>query len=125
MAKTTGSRMHRCSFCGRSEKEVSKLIGGAIGDVYICDRCIDQCYEIMYEGFENGDAEYGSSQGDGAQAGINLVTPREMKEFLDEYVIGQDEAKRMLSVAVYNHYKRVFSGKDSDVELQLQHQSFQ
>ena len=117
MAKTTGSRMHRCSFCGRSEKEVSKLIGGAIGDVYICDRCIDQCYEIMYEGFETGDSEYNSLQ-NGAQAGINLVTPREMKEFLDEYVIGQDEAKRMLAVAVYNHYKRVFSEKDSDVELQ-------
>ncbi|MBP5354954.1 MAG: ATP-dependent Clp protease ATP-binding subunit ClpX [Lachnospiraceae bacterium] len=120
MAKTTGSRMHRCSFCGRSEKEVSKLIGGAIGDVYICDRCIDQCYEIMYEGFdpESDEEEYRSRSLQETRAGINLVTPQEMKEFLDEYVVGQDEAKRMLSVAVYNHYKRILSGRESEVELQ-------
>ena len=112
--------MHRCSFCGRSEKEVSKLIGGAIGDVYICDRCIDQCYEIMYEGFdpESDEEEYRSRSLQETRAGINLVTPQEMKEFLDEYVVGQDEAKRMLSVAVYNHYKRILSGRESEVELQ-------
>ena len=112
--------MHRCSFCGRSEKEVSKLIGGAIGDVYICDRCIDQCYEIMYEGFdpESDEEEYRSRSLQETRAGINLVTPQEMKEFLDEYVVGQDEAKRMLSVAVYNHYTRILSGRESEVELQ-------
>jgi endopeptidase Clp ATP-binding regulatory subunit (clpX) len=119
MAKSTGSRTHRCSFCGRSEKEVSKLIGGAIGDVYICDRCIDQCYEIMYDGFDADSSEIDEYRALAeTRAGINLVTPKEMKEFLDEYVIGQDEAKRMLSVAVYNHYKRILSGRESEVELQ-------
>jgi len=116
MARTTGTRLHHCSFCGRSERDVSKLIGGTVGDVYICDRCIDQCYEIMYDTASSEDEELRALAE--TRAGINLVTPKEMKEFLDEYVVGQDEAKRMLSVAVYNHYKRILAGKDSEVDIQ-------
>ena len=113
MAKTTGGRIRRCAFCGRAEKEVSKLIGSPSENVYICDRCIDQCYDLMYEDFDPGSYSAPESAGN-----INLVPPKEMKEFLDQYVIGQEEAKRMLSVAVYNHYKRILSGGTSDVELQ-------
>ncbi|MBR6020491.1 MAG: ATP-dependent Clp protease ATP-binding subunit ClpX [Lachnospiraceae bacterium] len=116
MAKTTGTRLHRCSFCGRSEKEVNKLIGAPAGDTYICDRCIDQCYDIMYDDLDM-DGRGNRVQQEMA-AGINLVPPRELKEFLDEYVIGQEEAKKMLSVAVYNHYKRILAGGESEVELQ-------
>ncbi|MBQ4177643.1 MAG: ATP-dependent Clp protease ATP-binding subunit ClpX, partial [Lachnospiraceae bacterium] len=104
----------RCSFCNKTEDQVRKLIAGP-GGVYICDECIDVCSEIMEE--ELADEEPQSTDSE-----INLRTPREIKEFLDEYVIGQEEAKKTLSVAVYNHYKRVLSnsGRTSvgDVELQ-------
>ncbi len=104
----------RCSFCNKTEDQVRKLIAGP-GGVYICDECIDVCSEIMEE--ELADEETQSTDSE-----INLRTPREIKEFLDEYVIGQEEAKKTLSVAVYNHYKRVLSnsGRTSvgDVELQ-------
>ena len=78
-------------------------------NVYICDECIDICSEIIEEEFE----QYAENDGE-----INLRKPKEIKEFLDQYVIGQDEAKKVLSVAVYNHYKRILMGGDSDVELQ-------
>ncbi len=101
----------RCSFCGRSQDQVRKLIAGA-GNVYICDECIELCSEIL-------DEELGTEQDKSPDfSGINLLTPREIKEFLDDYVIGQDEAKKVLAVSVYNHYKRITSKKDSDVELQ-------
>ena len=114
MSKSTGKTGRCCSFCGRQEREVSKLIGAPSNNVYICDRCIDQCYDLMYEDYEREPEVGGRAQADG----IRLVPPREMKEFLDQYVIGQDEAMRMLSVAVYNHYKRILAGSKSDVELQ-------
>lgn len=117
MAKTTDKSIHRCSFCGRSEKEVSKMIGAPMSDVYICDRCIDQCYDLMYE---DGEREEPMQQQEAKDIGINLVTPKEMKEFLDEYVIGQDEAKRMLSVAVYNHYKRIMYDEPQEGGVELQ-----
>jgi len=88
---------------------VRKLIAGPDG-AFICDECIEICAEIIDEEFEQMDRE---ELGD-----INLPKPKEMKEILDDYVIGQDEAKRVLSVAVYNHYKRILSGKDLEVELQ-------
>ena len=105
----------RCSFCGKSQDQVKKLIAGPEG-VFICDECIEVCMEIVEdELFER--EETVSEQND---FDINLVKPREMKEFLDENVIGQEEAKKVLSVAVYNHYKRILQQKsdESDIELQ-------
>ncbi len=109
MALKNGDNRIRCSFCGKTEEQVRKLIAGPEG-AYICDECIEICSEIISEEFTN---DYVEDSGE-----INLMTPREMKEILDEYVVGQDEAKKVLSVAVYNHYKRVLSADSSDVELQ-------
>ena len=100
----------RCSFCNKTEDQVHKLIAGPKG-VYICDECVEICSEIIEEEM---DEEYAP---DGEYA-INLQKPMEIKDFLDEYVIGQDEAKKALAVAVYNHYKRIMSGKYLDVEVQ-------
>ncbi len=101
----------RCSFCGKTQDQVRKLIAGN-NNVFICDECIELCGEILEE--ELGDELDTSSELDD----INLLKPKELKEFLDEYVIGQDEAKKVLSVAVYNHYKRITSRKKLDVEVQ-------
>ncbi len=101
----------RCSFCGKTQDQVRKLIAGS-GNVYICDECVELCAEILEE-------ELAGQEDDGFDVGdINLMKPKEIKEFLDEYVIGQDEAKKVLSVAVYNHYKRVTSRKNMDVDVQ-------
>ena len=100
----------RCSFCNKSEDQVRKLIAGPDG-VYICDECIEICDEILEEELED---EFNMT----VDEEINLLKPEEIKAFLDDYVIGQDEAKKALSVAVYNHYKRILAGKDLDVELQ-------
>ena len=102
----------RCSFCGKSQQQVRKLIAGPNG-AYICDECIDICAEIIEEELMGAPGE-----DDHKNLDINLLTPREMKEFLDDYVIGQEEAKKVLSVAVYNHYKRITSEEEVDVELQ-------
>ncbi len=101
----------RCSFCGKTQDKVKKLIQGQNG-VFICDECIGICSDILDEEFEAEDEQ----AVDGLD--INLLKPKEIKEFLDDYVIGQDEAKKVLSVAVYNHYKRILSAQDVDVELQ-------
>ncbi len=104
----------RCSFCGKSQEQVRKLIAGPEG-VFICDECIEVCMEIV----EDELLEREEAQPEENDLDINLVKPKEMKSFLDENVIGQEEAKKVLSVAVYNHYKRILSQKDtSDVELQ-------
>ena len=103
----------RCSFCGKSQQQVRKLIAGPNG-AYICDECVDICSEIIEEELlDSGERETDDSGFD-----INLLTPQQMKEFLDDYVIGQEEAKKVLSVAVYNHYKRITSDATIDVELQ-------
>lgn len=97
----------KCSFCGKTQEQVKKLIAGP--GVYICDECIELCTEIIEEEF-NEDAEMEMG---------NIAKPKEIKAILDQYVIGQEEAKKVLSVAVYNHYKRINSShKTSDVELQ-------
>lgn len=100
----------KCSFCGKSQEQVRKLIAGQ--GVYICEQCVELCNEIIEEELENGNLIYDNDME------INLVKPREMKEFLDDYVIGQEDAKKILSVAVYNHYKRVLAGRSLDLELQ-------
>lgn len=97
----------RCSFCGKTQDQVRKLIAGP--GAYICDECIDICSEIMGE--ELDDMALGAEE-------INLRKPKEIKSFLDEYVIGQEQAKKVLAVAVYNHYKRILAQRDFDVELQ-------
>ena len=101
----------RCSFCNKTQSQVRKLIAGPNG-TYICEECVEVCAEIIEEEmeFENGDGWNPFSD-------INLLKPEEIKAFLDEYVIGQDEAKKVLSVAVYNHYKRIMAEKDMGVEL--------
>jgi len=103
-----------CTFCGRKQSQVTKLIAGK-GGAYICDQCVEICAEILEEEF--GDADYEGAE-PGIDSDINLLKPVELKEFLDDYVIGQEEAKKVLSVAVYNHYKRILAGGASDVELQ-------
>jgi len=96
----------RCSFCNKNQEQVRKLIAGP-GNVFICDECIEICSEIIEEEFDEV-----------IDSDINLLKPMEIKDILDQYVIGQDEAKKVLSVAVYNHYKRVLANTDLDVELQ-------
>ena len=97
-----------CSFCGKSQKEVKKLVAGP--SVYICEECISLCNDIIAEEEEPEGAEELPPQ---------LLKPAEIKAVLDEYVIGQERAKKALSVAVHNHYKRIFSQADTDeVELQ-------
>ncbi|MBQ3392678.1 MAG: ATP-dependent Clp protease ATP-binding subunit ClpX [Lachnospiraceae bacterium] len=114
--KTRMTPPRRCSFCNRTENQVNKLIAGPEG-VYICDECVAICSDIMDEAMEDAEA----AQTREAVNGINLLKPQEIKSFLDEYVIGQDEAKKVLSVSVYNHYKRVTASSsyvEDDVELQ-------
>jgi ATP-dependent Clp protease ATP-binding subunit ClpX len=102
----------RCSFCNKTQDQVKKLIAGPAG-VYICDEGVEICSDIIEEEFEEEPEE-------SIDHNINLLKPGEIKEFLDEYVIGQEEAKKVLAVSVYNHYKRVTSPRNSvdDVELQ-------
>lgn len=107
MATRTENKTMRCSFCGRSQEQVKKLFSGPKG-ACICDECVEVCVEML----EQDLVEYGEDDG------INLLKPKEIKAFLDEHVIGQDDAKKVLAVSVYNHYKRIMSGMDSDVELQ-------
>src|SRR2546428_4494753 len=111
MAKFGDSDLLKCSFCGKSQKQVKKLIAGP--GVYICDECIDLCNEIIEEELSEPVE----------QRIEDLPKPREIYEFLNQYVIGQEQAKKILSVAVYNHYKRIYSAPAAgahtdDVEIQ-------
>lgn len=109
MAGKMTEEIVRCSFCNKTQAQVRKLIAGPNG-TYICDQFVGICSEIIEEELDYNDR--------GALDDINLLTPEEMKAFLDQYVIGQDEAKKVLSVAVYNHYKRILAEQDLGVELQ-------
>ncbi|MDE3204820.1 MAG: ATP-dependent Clp protease ATP-binding subunit ClpX, partial [Acidobacteriota bacterium] len=102
------SDLVKCSFCGKSQKQVKKLIAGP--GVYICDECIDLCNDIIEEELsETTEVRFDE-----------LPKPAEIFDFLNDYVIGQERAKKILSVAVYNHYKRVQSGGYGDAEVELQ-----
>jgi ATP-dependent Clp protease ATP-binding subunit ClpX len=106
MPKKSNDSILRCSFCGKGQDEVKKLIAGPM--VYICDECVSLCNGIIDEELQVKDKDISKK----------LPTPAEMHAFLNDYVIGQDRAKKILSVAVHNHYKRIFSGSKTDVELQ-------
>ena len=101
-------KVPRCSFCNKTQDQVRKLIAGP--NAFICDECIGICSEIIAEEFEMEEEDIAE--------GFCLMKPMEIKAFLDDYIIGQDDAKKTLAVAVYNHYKRIMADKDTDVELQ-------
>ena len=109
MAKNNEQPPIRCSFCGKRENQAARLIAGP--GVYICSDCVSACGDLLRDEYELDDAQ-------GIQAPDRLPTPMEMKSFMDHYIIGQEDAKIALSVAVYNHYKRIYFGADTDVELQ-------
>ena len=121
-----GKREMICSFCGRSQSQVDQLIIGP--GVNICKDCIDMCYSALYKDGnvpeppratpERRAAASRGHSGVDPLADVNIMTPAEIKAGLDQYVIGQDDAKRVLAVSVYNHYKRILSGQESHVELQ-------
>lgn len=112
MAKHDDSRL-KCSFCGKSQDQVKKLIAGP--EVYICDECVDLCNQILDEEFfENKEKDDAASEESKEEKAI--PKPHEIKAYLDEYIVGQDEAKKVLSVAVYNHYKRLKHNKSADLK---------
>ncbi len=109
MARNNEQPPIRCSFCGKRENQASRLIAGP--GVYICSDCVAACSDLLRE-------EYEMEETPGLTAPEHLPTPMEIKSFMDHYIIGQDDAKVALAVAVYNHYKRIYFGADSEVELQ-------
>lgn len=114
MAKHDDSRL-KCSFCGKTQDQVKKLIAGP--EVYICDECVELCNEILDEEFfENKEKEGASKEKSGKSAEKAIPKPHEIKAYLDEHIVGQDDAKKVLAVAVYNHYKRLRHNKDEDKE---------
>lgn len=111
MPQRTTERI-RCSFCGKSQAQVRKMIAGLQNSAFICDECVDICKEILEEEFTKE-----RSKKQTALAAVKLQKPQEIKEFLDQFVVGQEQAKKVLSVAVYNHYKRI-TGKVTDIDVQ-------
>lgn len=108
MAKFDDKKQLKCSFCGKTQDQVRRLIAGP--DVCICDECVELCEDIIREEFEEANEEATSID--------SLPKPKEMMEILNDYVIGQEKAKKALSVAVYNHYKRIYSNSENDVDIQ-------
>ena len=104
-----------CAFCGKDESRVKKLIKGK-DDTYICDECVGLCGEILEEVFEDEDDKSNSEK----LTMENLPKPKKIKEFLDEYVIGQEDAKKTLSVAVYNHYKRILNNEKKSSKVNIE-----
>ncbi|MBR6307753.1 MAG: ATP-dependent Clp protease ATP-binding subunit ClpX, partial [Lachnospiraceae bacterium] len=115
MARITNNGPKCCSFCGKTQDMVQKLIAGP-NDVYICDECVEICSDIVADALEEADMQAREE----ALDDIKLLKPAEIKHFLDDYVIGQETAKKVLSVAVYNHYKRIMSGRDDSDGVELQ-----
>lgn len=119
MSKHDDSRL-KCSFCGKTQDQVKKLIAGP--EVYICDECVELCNEILDEEFFEGKDKEGSVEKADSETEKAIPKPAEIKANLDEFIVGQDDAKKVLSVAVYNHYKRLrhnkTAGKESGVEIQ-------
>ena len=115
MARISNNGPKCCSFCGKTQDMVQKLIAGP-NDVFICDECVEICSDIVADALEEADLKSKEE----ALDDIKLLKPAEIKEFLDDYVIGQETAKKVLSVAVYNHYKRIMSGKDDSDGVELQ-----
>ena len=111
MPQRTTERI-RCSFCGKSQAQVRKMIAGLQNSAFICDECVDICKEILEEEFTKE-----KSKKQTALATVKLQKPQEIKEFLDQFVVGQEQAKKVMSVAVYNHYKRI-TGKVTDIDVQ-------
>ena len=111
MAGKSSDDKVRCSFCNKTQDQVRKLIAGPAG-VYICDECVDICADIIEEEYED--------EPDVEEMEINLLKPVEIKKFLDDYVIGQEEAKKVLAVSVYNHYKRVMAPQEDEDGVELQ-----
>ena len=109
MAKFDDKKQLKCSFCGKTQDQVRRLIAGP--DVCICDECVELCEDIIREEFEEANEEATTSID-------SLPKPKEMMEILNDYVIGQEKAKKALSVAVYNHYKRIYSNSENDVDIQ-------
>jgi ATP-dependent Clp protease ATP-binding subunit ClpX len=115
MPKSTDEKKSiRCSFCGKTQSQVNRMIAGS--GSYICDECVRLCMSIVDEGFDAG--KPAALEGSDAEILRELPKPSDIKDFLDEYIIGQDRAKVALSVAVYNHYKRIYYGDSNEVELQ-------
>ena len=115
MARISNNGPKCCSFCGKTQDMVQKLISGP-NNVYICDECVEICADIVADALEEADMKSREE----ALDDIKLLKPAEIKAFLDDYVIGQETAKKVLSVAVYNHYKRIMSGKDDSDGVELQ-----
>ncbi len=119
MATKRNDNPRTCSFCGKDQSLVNHLISSPLKDCYICDECVETCYEILEEDWER-EHRKGGHEPEPELTLETLKRPAEIKAFLDEYVIGQEQAKKVLSVAVYNHYKRILHGDvpQDDVELQ-------
>jgi ATP-dependent Clp protease ATP-binding subunit ClpX len=115
MNKTIDNRVLRCSFCGKMQDEVGRMIAGP--GVCICDECIDLCQSVL-DGEDPYEARRPERRGTKSVGNMSILQPKEMKKVLDQYVVGQDKAKKALSIAVYNHYKRIFSDNEDDIELQ-------